>query len=64
MQKNTIIVTNNNVNPVDQICVCAVDTTLEPPVDLTTPIDFDTLTPAEQTQFTDCVAMIKSKIPV
>jgi len=64
MTKDTIIVSNNNVNPVDQIVLCVVDTTVEPSVDSTTEVDFDTLTPAEQTQFTDCVAMIKSKIPV
>jgi hypothetical protein len=62
MQKDTIIVTNNNVSPVQEICVCVIDTTVEPPSDNMNPIDYNSLTPAEKTQFDDCVAMIKSKI--
>jgi len=62
MQSNTIIVTNNNVNPVDEICVCAVDSIAEPPTDVTTAVDYNTLSAAEKTQFDDCVAMIKSKV--
>lgn len=63
MQKDTIVVTNNNVNPVDQMVVCFCDTTVEPPENSETEVDFNTLSPEEQTQFTECVAMIKSKIP-
>ena len=63
MQKNTIIAARNNVNPKQQICVSVVDTAAEPPEDNLHEVDFDTLTPAEQTQYDECVAMIMSKIP-
>jgi hypothetical protein len=63
MQSKTIIVTNNNVNPVKEICVCDVNTLAEPPLDETTSVDYDTLSAAEKIQFDDCVTMILSKIP-
>jgi len=62
MQKDTIIVTNNNVNPVDQICLCVVDTEAQPPTDENTAIDYDTFSSAEKTQHDAYVLMIKSKI--
>jgi hypothetical protein len=63
MQKNTIIVTNNNVNPVKEICVCDINTLAEPPSDEMNSIDYNSLSPAEKTQFDECVNMILSKIP-
>jgi len=63
MQKNTIIVTKNNVTPIQGICVCDVNTAAEPPTDETTSVDYDSLSAAEKTQFDECVTMILSKIP-
>jgi len=61
MTKNTIIITNNNVAPVDQICIVAIDTDATPPTDTTTELDYNNLTAAEKTQFDNCVTMLKSK---
>jgi len=63
MQSKTILVTNNNVNPVKQICVCDVNTDAEPTLNEETAVDYETLSPAEKIQFDDCVTMILSKIP-
>ena len=38
------------------------DTNAEPPSDVTTDVDYDTLTPAQKILFDDCVAMIESLI--
>jgi hypothetical protein len=62
MTKDTIIVTNNNVNPVDQIACVSVDTQAEPPTDNITDIDYDTFSQAEKDQHDAYVAMIKSKV--
>ncbi len=62
MQTNTIIVAKNNITPVQQICVNVSDTLADPPLDQTTDIDYDTLTPAQKIQFDDCVTMIESLI--
>jgi hypothetical protein len=63
MQKKTILVTNNNINPIKEICVCDVNTNAEPPLDQTNDVDYNTLSAAEKIQFDDCVNMILSKIP-
>jgi len=49
MQKETIIMTDNNVTPVASICVVSIDTT------------DNSLTASEKTQFDNFVAMIKTK---
>jgi len=61
MQKETIIMTDNNVTPVASICVVSIDTTVQPPVDTTTTVDYNSLTASEKTQFDNFVAMIKTK---
>ena len=63
MQKNTVIVTNNNLTPKAEICLVQVDTTVDAPEDVSTTIDYDTLSAPEKIQFDDCMAMLISKIP-
>jgi hypothetical protein len=63
MQKNTIIAARNNVTPKQQICVSVVNTDLEPAEDNLYEIDYDAFTPAEKTQYDDCIVMVMSKIP-
>ncbi len=62
MQQDTIIVTNNNVNPVQCICVNKTDTLAEPSSDVTTPVDYDSLTDPQKIQFDDCINMILSLV--
>jgi hypothetical protein len=63
MQKNTIIVSKNNITPKQEICVFQVDTLAEPTSDESTTVDYDSLSAPEKIQFDDCMSMILSKIP-
>jgi hypothetical protein len=63
MQKYTIIATDNNVNPVKQICVVEVDTDAQPPKEETIDVDYNAMSPEDQAQFDACVAMIETYAP-
>jgi hypothetical protein len=60
MQTNTITVVKSNVTPIQQICVNVSDTDAQPPSDVTTDVDYDTLTTEQKALFDDTVAMIES----
>ena len=63
MQTNTVIVTNNNLVPEQQVCFCQSNTDAEPPEDNMQKIDYNDFTEAEKTQINECRTMILSKLP-
>lgn len=63
MQKNTVVVVNNNITPVSSICFVKIDTTVEPQEETNTEINYDTLTAPEKSQYDACMTMLESKIP-
>lgn len=63
MNIKTIICANNNISPIQQICINVTNTDVIPFVDELINIDYESLSASEKTQFADFVAMIESKQP-
>ena len=61
MNVKTIICANNNISPIQQICISTTNTDIEPFQEELINIDYESLSASEKTQFADFVAMIESK---
>ncbi len=61
MQVKTILVTKNNVTPIQQICLSITDTDITPSTDTVSNIDYASLNASEKTKFDDLMTILESK---